>query len=102
MIEPLIYVEWDDSSSPGGWVRRRETTKPIPRDHKDYGVAHCRTVGRLIEEDETVLILAHTDSGEDAGLLGVVSIPKASITYRETLAWQPGNRIRNLLETSGF
>ncbi len=66
----LVLVEWNDSNVMHGWRLN---------DCVSDEVAHCRTVGILLVDDDTKVTVAFGDS--DCGsVLETVTIPKACIT----------------------
>ena len=77
----LVFVEWEDSHSPDGWVAFSDLRHdPIV----------CRSVGWTVREDEDFLVLSPhigaTDGKEFDQGLGILTIPKRAILKRRTLA----------------
>lgn len=89
MRPEIVYVEWLDSSSPGGsvWVDAPAVMAAFG------GALTCVSVGWVVGEDENVLGLAahaHLESLEgsavgDGEVSGVMFIPKCSIVRRVSL-----------------
>lgn len=68
-IQPKIEViEWVDSSVQNGQVDRQDFPKP----------ARIKSVGFLVEETETYIVLARDDMG-DGDFRGLCAIPKIAI-----------------------
>ena len=70
----LVEIVWDDACSDAGW----QTTK-----HIKFEPQIVVTVGFLIAENKSYLILAHTYSEDD--FVGWFQIPKGMIVSRKTL-----------------
>ena len=70
LLNKLVLVEWDDSNVEAGWVH-------IPCADRD--VAHCRTPGILLFEDDKKVVIAFGDS--NCGMVHeTLTIPKGCIT----------------------
>lgn len=69
---PLIYVEWVDAVSDGGW-----------EDNIKVDIHPVKTVGFLVSESKDGICLASTVSGESTNAR--MHIPKAWITKRKVI-----------------
>ena len=71
---PAVYVEWLDSTQPGGgWLWAEDVAERV---------AVCHSVGWLIQEDDlqlTVALSRSTDASGNTQVSGVAAIPRAAI-----------------------
>jgi hypothetical protein len=89
--DPLVYVEWVDSSGFDGWAPRNELAdQPRP--------ATCRTAGIVVAENDQALTIALSIDDTDGNFNGAITIPHFAITTREAL--QPARRARRWLNRS--
>ncbi len=67
----IVLVEWVDSrNSETGWLAKSHA--------KEFGLlAHCSTVGFVLNKDDEKVVLAFTDAGEVVN--SVFAIPKSCI-----------------------
>lgn len=71
----MVLIKWNDSNVVHGWRLN---------DCKRDDVAHCQTVGILITEDDTKVVVALGDS--DCGsIMETITIPKGCITLIKEL-----------------
>jgi len=78
---PLVLVEWLDSLQP---VQSWSYFSDLPK----LDVARCRTVGWVVNEDDSVLMLAQNVADledSDPQGSGYMRIPKVCITKQERL-----------------
>jgi hypothetical protein len=70
---PIALVAWEDSRSLGGWH-----TPDQWREQLAEGLIECRSVGYVLHQDETRLVLAQSQgrSGEVADCL---DIPRSAV-----------------------
>lgn len=76
----LVTVSWVDSCSPdGGWTYSKQIVK-------DYEPSEVRSIGWLVRETDTALVLAsHVANPDDADIEqvdGLMAIPKVAIVAR--------------------
>lgn len=73
----LRLVEWIDSSGMPGWNDYDETD--------NHGFSRCESVGFVVREDETQVMLAAGIDHQHGNVCDVTSIPKVAITSEKTL-----------------
>jgi hypothetical protein len=83
--EPLVYVEWVDSSGHDGWAPRNDLA-----DHARPST--CRTVGLVVLENDQALTIAQTLDDTHGNFNAAMTIPKFAIITREAL--KPDRRAR--------
>ena len=66
----IVLIEWNDSNVSHGW---------IPKSQKDDNLAHCRTVGFVVSEDDDKLTVTLGESDSD-NTMERLTIAKSSIT----------------------
>jgi hypothetical protein len=82
MTRKLVIATWEDSSQPSAWQWLRRTTS--------WPVIAIRTVGWVIHDDESVLVLAPSlslpDEDGDQQVCGAMKIPRRAVVSVEVLA----------------
>jgi hypothetical protein len=86
--EPLVYVEWVDSSGLDGWAPRNALA-----DHSRPST--CRTAGIVVAENDQALTIAQSVDDTHGHFNASITIPHFAITAREAL--QPARRARRWL-----
>lgn len=77
MSIPRVEITWIDSCTYGdGWVAGVGSARPAP----------CTTVGFLLRETKSYIVIAHTVAPEH--VMGALTIPKVAITKRRRLKWK--------------
>ena len=76
----IVKVNWLDSRSQSGWQGEDPT----------WGLAHCETVGFLVDTDRDYVKIAQTTGESVESINAVICIPKKMITKIETLAHSKG------------
>ena len=69
----VLYVEWVDASSNSGWEKASDIV----------GIHRCRSVGFLVKEDKTQVVLAACVSGDECN--ANIAIPKEWIKKRKVI-----------------
>ena len=75
MKDKLLYIEWDDAASRGGWEPRSEV------DNKPY---RCRTAGSHVSETNDSVVVA-TNLSCNGKCSETMQIPKGMIRKRKTV-----------------
>jgi hypothetical protein len=75
----LVLIEWQDSASFDSWTAIDTLRKLLP--------SGCKTVGFLLEEDETYVTLvgSYASNSHNDSACGAMCIPKQCITARHDL-----------------
>jgi len=70
-------VEWVDSACVTGWTSLS--------DLDDGGISECTTVGFVLREDDTQVLLIQSEDHRHGNLDSVMAIPKVAVTKSETI-----------------
>ena len=79
MKDKLVYIEWDDAASRGGWEFRDEVA------NKPY---RCRSAGFLVSETKDSVVIV-TNISCNGKCSEAMQIPKGMIRRRRTVASYP-------------
>lgn len=83
----LVYIEWQDASSQGGWQTNKEIDKWLAASHNDAGFA--KQVGWIIRETKRFIIMSSrhaVDNDYQAEQWGELQkIPKTWIRKRKVI-----------------
>ena len=70
MRSRIVLIEWEDSNVAHGW---------IPKDIQDDALAHCKTVGFVVAEDDKKITVTLGESNYN-NTMERLTIAKSSIT----------------------
>lgn len=74
----IRHVEWIDSAGCGGWTDLEEATE-------SNVIVTCVSVGFLLREDPTQVVLALSVDDMHDNVSGVIAIPKVAVTKTSVL-----------------
>ena len=69
----VVYIEWVDSFFLHGW-----------HNNPDVDIAHCVTIGQLLEEDKRKVVVCQSSS-DSGDMSDIIAIPKVSIKKKRIL-----------------
>jgi len=74
-MRKVIYIEWDDSATEGGWKH------PTDIETRDMAPLKCWSIGFLVKDTAKYVTLSHSET-EQGDVNAYISVPKSAITKR--------------------
>ena len=91
MTDPIVLVEWEDSSGTGGdtWQTRDEVAKAVA----DENGTSCWSAGYLILKDDRCVTLTLSHNGNHGMVMDPLIIPRSAIRSIQTLGPVDGREV---------